>query len=148
MYDINWDTEWLSLQNPVLELLSRDILFKVIHNIVANKGRVHKFNMIASPNCNVCGVIQDNVQLFCECVNVWEAWFWLRHSMLGLLPANKGMTSNFEFVHLMFEVSTLENEVVWLLGVHVQLVWDFVICKKKALSQNSINTEFQSKYQE
>ena len=147
-YEINWDPVWLRLQNPVLELLSRDILFMIIHNIVANKERVHRFNMINSPNCTDCGVIQDNVHLFCECVSVREAWFWLRQRMLDLLPATSGMTSNFEFLHLMFEASALENEVVWLLGVHVQLVWDLVMCKKKNLSQNSIKTECQSKYQD
>ena len=50
-YNIKPDTEWMRLQNPVLELLSRDIIYTVIHNIVANKERVHKFNMIAFPNC-------------------------------------------------------------------------------------------------
>ena len=147
-YGINWGPVWLRLQNPVLELLSRDILFMIIHNIVANKERVHRFNMINSPNCTDCGVIQDNVHLFCECVSVREAWFWLRQRMLDLLPATSGMTSNFEFLHLMFEASALENEVVWLLGVHVQLVWDLVMYKKKYLGQNSIKTECQSKYQD
>ena len=85
-YDIEWMQVWLRLQNPVLGFMGREILFMIIHNIVANKDRVHKFNMAASPNCTTCGVIQDNVHLFCECVNVREAWFSLRQRLLEMLP--------------------------------------------------------------
>ena len=45
----------------------------LMHNIVANKERVFRYNMIASPNCSICRVVQDNVHLFCECVTVREA---------------------------------------------------------------------------
>ena len=34
--------------------------------------------------------------------------------MLDLLPFSSGITSNFEFLHLMFELSALENEVVFV----------------------------------
>ena len=145
-YDVDWVQVWLRLQNPVLGIMGREILFMIIHNIVANKERVHRFNMTASPNCPTCGVLQDNVHLFCECVNVREAWFWLRQRMLDMLPPDSGMTSNFEFLNLMFVSSMLDSEIVWLLGVYVQLVRDNVICKKKFLSQNRIKTECAQEY--
>ena len=116
------------------------------HNIVANKDRVYKFNLTASPNCTICEVLQDNVHLFCECVNVREAWFWIRQRLLGLLPQDVGQLSNFEFLNLMFVSSQFENEIVWLLGVYVQQVWSNIICKKKYLSQNVIKTECAQQY--
>ena len=61
-YDVEWEQVWSRLMNPVLDIMGREILFMIIHNIVANKDRVFKFNMIASPNCSTCGVAQDNVQ--------------------------------------------------------------------------------------
>ena len=140
-YDVDWEQVWTRLQNPVLDSLGKEILFMIIHNIVANKERIFKFNMTASPNCSTCGVVQDNVHLFCECTNVREAWFWLRQRFLDFLPQNGGHISNFEFLNMMFSSSQFDEEIVWLLGVYVQQVWSRIICKKKFLTQNVIKTE-------
>ena len=138
-WDVVWEQVWTRLQNPVLDMMGREILFMIIHNIVANKDRVFKFNMTASPNCAVCGVLQDNVHLFCECVNAREAWFWVRQRLLGLLSQDGGhQTSNFEFLNLMFVSSLFDSAVVWLLGVYVQQVWTNIICKKKSLNQRQV----------
>ena len=145
-YDVEWLQVWMRLQCPVLDIMGREILFMIIHNIVANKDRVFKFNMTASPNCSICGVLQDNVHLFCECVNVREAWFWLRQRLLGLLPQDSGQTSNFEFINLMFPSSMMDSEVVWMLGVYVQLVWNNIMCKKKYLTQSQVKTECAQQY--
>ena len=51
----------MRLQNPVLDMYSRDIMFMIIHNIVANKERVDRFQMTASPNCTICNLVHDNV---------------------------------------------------------------------------------------
>ena len=130
-FDVNWGQVWTRLQNPVLDIMDREILLLTVHNIVANKDRVFKFNMTASPNCAICGVLQDNVHLFCECFNVREAWFWMRQRLLSLLPQEGGQTSNFEFLNLMFTPSVMDSEAVWLIGIYVQQVWDHIICKKK-----------------
>ena len=139
--DVNWSQVWSRLQNPVLDVMGKEILFLLVHNIIANKDRVHKFHMIASPNCSTCGVLQDNVHLFCECVNVREAWFWLRQRLLGFLPQEGCHTSNFEFINLMFTTSMFEDEIVWLLGCYVHQVWINIICKKKFLTQAHIKAE-------
>ena len=140
-FNVDWAQVWTRLQNPVLDVMGREILFLIVHNIIANKDRVFRFNMIASPNCSICRVIQDNVHLFCDCVNVREAWFWLRQRLLGLLPQEGCQTSNFEFINLMFTSGILDSEVVWLLGVYVHQVSINVICKKKCLSQSQIQIE-------
>ena len=140
-YDVDWSCVWSRQQNSVLDIMGKEILFLIVHNIIANKDRVFKFNMTASPNCTLCGVVQDNVHLFCECVNVREAWFWMRQRLLGFLTEEEHQTSNFEFINLMFPASLFENEIVWLLGVYVHQVWKNIICKKKMLSQNQIQIE-------
>ena len=91
-------------------------------------------------------MVQDNVHLFCECVTVREAWFWLRQRLLGFLPQEGGTTSNFEFINLMFTSSIFDSEVVWLLGVYVHQVWINAICKKKILSQSQIQVECFQQY--
>lgn len=62
-YDIDWNPVWWRLQNPLLDMSSRDIMFMVIQNIVANKERVHGFHMIASPNCRTMFTCFVNVLL-------------------------------------------------------------------------------------
>ena len=74
-----------------------------------------------------------------------EAWFWVRQRLLGILP-NSGNTSNFEFINLMFGENVLDNEAVWLLGVYVQLVWKYVICKKRQLKLETLKSEYQLKF--
>ena len=145
-FDIDWSQVWCRLQSPMLESGAREVLFMVINNIIANRDRLHsKFHMVPSPNCVHCNVLHDNVHLFCECLLVREAWFWVRQRILGILP-NSGRTSNFEFLNLMFESGPLDGEVIWLIGVYVQLVWDYVICKKKQLKLRILQSEYELKF--
>ena len=145
-FNVDWEIVWKRLQYHVLDPSSREIHFLIIHNIVSNKDRMHKFNMTASPNCISCGVIQDNVHVFCECISVREAWFWLRQRLLSLLPPAAVATSNFEFLNLMFMKTLLDREAVWLLGIYVKLVWSDVICKKKILNQKTLENECSLQY--
>ena len=61
MFNVEWEMVWKRLQYSVLDQASREIHFLILHNIIANKDRMHRFNMAASPNCFSCGVVQDNV---------------------------------------------------------------------------------------
>ena len=147
-HDVEWSQVWERLQSPMLEPKAREILFMVINNIVANRDRLYsKFHMAASPFCLPCGVLQDNVHLFCECKLVREAWFWVRQRLLGLLPDTHRQTSNFEFLNMMFESFLLDKEIVWMLGVYVKLVWDLVICKKKCLKLETVQSEYLLKHE-
>jgi hypothetical protein len=147
-YDVDWSQVWKRLQSPMLEPRAREIMFLVINNIVANRDRLHsKFNMVPSPHCLLCAAVtHDNVHVFCECVLVREAWFWVRQRLLQMFPSSHGNTSNFEFLNFMFDSSMLDSEVIWMIGVYVQLVWDFVICKKKHLKLQTVKSEYTLKY--
>ena len=37
----------------------------------------------------------------------------------------------FLILNLLFENDVMETEAIWMIGIYVQLVWDYVICKKK-----------------
>ena len=124
-----------------------EVMFMLVNNIVANRDRLfNKFNMVPSPNCTHCNVLHDNVHLFCECILVREAWFWVRQRLLGLLPDSHSRTSNFEFLNLMFERDIMDSEVIWMIGNFVQLVWDVVICKKKHLKIETMKSEYEMKF--
>ena len=63
-----------------------------------------------------------------------------------MFPSSHGNNSNFEFLNFMFDSSVLDNEVIWMLGIYVELVWNTVICKKKVLKLESVKSEFSLKY--
>ena len=89
-FDIDWSLVWCRLQCPMLESGAREVLFMGINNIIANGDRLHsKFHMVPSPNCVHCNVLHDNVHLFCECLLVREAWFWVRQRILWILPKSE-----------------------------------------------------------
>ena len=68
---VDWSLVWNRLDSPILEPRSREYLFLIVNNIVPNRERLfEKMHMVASPNCLVCGVREDNTHLFTECVSV------------------------------------------------------------------------------
>ena len=82
----------------------------------------------------------DNVHLFCECILVREAWYWVRWRLLGLMP-NSGRPLN-----LMYKSVMMESEAISMIGIYVQLVWNYVICKKKHLNLETMRSEYELKY--
>jgi hypothetical protein len=44
------------------------------------------------------------------------------------------------------ENDVMENEAIWMIGIYVQLVWDYVICKKKHLKLETMKSDYQMKY--
>ena len=137
----------MNMQSAMLEPRGKEILFMIVNNIVPNRDRLFdKFHMVPNHDCVHCGVLHDNVHVFCDCQLVREAWFWVRQRLLGLLPNKFANTSNFEFLNLMFDSSMMNNEVIWMLGIWVQLVWNTVICKKKWLKIETVQSEFSLKF--
>ena len=47
----------------------------------------------------------------------------------------------------MFESDRMDEEIIWMIGIYVQLVWNIVICKKKTLKLNLMKSEYSMKYQ-
>ena len=137
----------MRLQSPMLEPRAREMLFMIINNIIPTQDRLfNKFHMVPDSPCVHCRVLHNNVHLFCECQLVREPWFWIRQRLLDMFPAANANTSNFEFLHLMFDSYFLDNEVIWILGVWVQLVWKTVICKKKSLRIETVKSEMSLKF--
>ena len=148
-FDVDWDLVWERLENLKLDPLARNFMFNIIHKIVPNRLRLHsKFNTVNSPNCLVCGLVEDNTHLFMECVIVREAWGWLRMRLLEMLPEDCAITSNFEFLNLMFVKHLMDNEAVWLIGTFIELVWVEKFQKKRNVKINHVIGTLKLKYKE
>ena len=76
--------------------------------------------------------------MFTECIMVREAWVWVRQRMLLLLQDSCAATSNFEFLHLMFLKHVMDKEVVWLLGVILELIWEEKLSRKRFVKLNHL----------
>ena len=50
---------------------------------------------------------------------------------LDLLPDDCGVTSNFEFINLMFTKHIMDKEAVWLIGTYLDLVWSEKFKRRK-----------------
>ena len=65
--------------------------------------------------------------------------------MLTLLVNMQGL-SNYELVHLTFPRELVENEVVWLLGQWLQLVYEEVEVRKRVLKDQFVRGHYRYKY--
>ena len=141
---------WKRLGYLVLEPVGREALFSIIHNIVPNRDRLFsKMHLVNSPNCMVCGLRESNTHIFTECVMVREAWGWVRRSLLEMLSEESARCSNFEMIHLMFEMHVMDLEAVWLVATFVEYVWlEKFMCKKMVKNRTcywSLEIEIQGK---
>ena len=143
----DWPTVWSRLDSPVLDSLAREYLFIIINNIVPNRERLFmKMHMVNSPNCVVCHVREDNTHMFMECALVREAWGWVRLRLLSLLPDSCCITSNFEFLNLMFEKHVMDKEAVWLMGAFIEFIWAEKLMKKKMVKIQHLIGYIELKY--
>ena len=146
-YDVEWSIVWRRLDSPVLDPLAREHLFMIINNIVPNRERLYlKMHMVNSPQCVVCHVREDNTHMFMECDLVREAWGWVRLRLLSMLPANCAVTSNFEFLNLMFEEHVMDKELVWLIGTFLEFVWMKKLMKHKKVKLEHLIGYVELKY--
>ena len=92
-----------------------------------------KIHMVDSPNCVLCNVREDITHMFTECIMVRDAWGWSRQRILSLLPDDCAATSNYEFLNLMFMKHVMDNEVVWLLGVGLEFIWEEKLTRRRTV---------------
>ena len=97
-----------------------------------------KMHLVATPNCLICGVREDNTHIFTECNLVREAWGWVRLRLLSLLPDDCARTSNFEMISLFFTKHIMDKEAVWLIGTYVQLVWAEKVMRKRRIGVSKV----------
>ena len=140
----------------MVEPRGREMLYMIVNNIYPTQERLFRINKERRPEnrrvhsdlCTDCGqrVLQDCVHVFTECDKVKEGWLWLRTRILLLLQDYQGL-SNFELLHLTFpEDGRVENEVVWMLGNWVQLVYEERVLRDRKLSDQFVRGHFQFKY--
>ena len=154
----DWELVWARVGTLMVEPRGREILYMIVNNIFPTQERLYKINCEKRPEnrriwselCQQCnqGVVQDCLHLFAECSKVQEGWFWIRTRIMNLMPEYQGM-SNYELLHLMFpKDGRMENELMWLLGNWVQLVYEEVVVKDRKLLDQFVRGHYRYKFYE
>jgi hypothetical protein len=140
------------LQNKVLEVRQRDLLFSLTHGIYRNRARLFQQNRVEDnlcPNqaCRRENLIHDVEHIFCICYKVRAAWSWTRRKVLEFLtdqgrPPN---VSNSDILLAQFPKGRQENECTLLLGTYVELVDREAVLKEKELLLNTVIGVLQTK---
>ena len=146
-YDVDWNLVWERLDSPVLDSLAREYLFMIVNNIVPTRERLFlKMHMVNSPNCVLCNVREDTTHMFTECSMVREAWGWARQRILSMLPDYCGCTSNFDILNLMFVKHVMDKEVLWLIGMVLEFIWEEKVIRKKNVKLEHLIGHVKLKY--
>ena len=127
--------------------VAKDLLFRLIHNIIPNRQRLFRMNKCSHQYCLeevieievqgplnegiagrdgmkiLGGEVEDNTHLFAQCVKVGECWHWLRSRILDLLPLNSDNCSDWELLHLTFPEHIYEDTILWLISSYCEIVW-------------------------
>ena len=145
----NWDDIWTRLCHPVMEVDAKNVMFKIVNDILPTKQRLFRLGKRRGPFCEeeeivvpilgplrdgvmsresmvypVGGPVDTPVHMFCECRKVAEQWFWVRRRILDLCRRKRGC-SNFELLNLIFPKGLNETDItiVWLISSYVKLIW-------------------------
>ena len=128
------------LQNKVLEVKQRDLLFSLTHGIYRNRARLFQQNraddnLCQNPACRRENLVHDVEHIFCLCYRVRAAWNWTRKKMVDFLT-DQGRppdVSNPDILLARFPKDRQEDECTLLLGTYVELVDREVVLKEKEL---------------
>ena len=153
----DWGLVWDRIGSLMLEPRGREVMYMVINNLYPTQQRLYRINLgkktekrrVWSNLCQHCnqGVVEDCLHLFMECDRVKEGWLWVRVRVMNLLNNMQGL-SNYELLHLCFTKELVENEVMWLMGQWVQLVYEEVVVKNRTLGDQFTRGQFRYKYLE
>jgi hypothetical protein len=143
------------LQNKVLEVKQRDLLFSLTHGIYRNRARLFQQNraennLCPNPACKRESLVQDVEHLFCTCYKVRAAWYWTKMKMIELLndQGRPPDPSNMDFLLLMYPSCRKEDECAFLLGTYLEQVHREVVLKDKELLVNYMKGVLRSRLTE
>ena len=79
LYPLNdWDNIWKNLSFKYVRVYDRPIIFKYLHEIMANNKRLWEIKRRNDPLCDSCQIEDSNIHRFYYCQNVQESLSWLK----------------------------------------------------------------------
>ena len=131
--DINWEITWKRASLPGLNSATHSFLWKMLHNILPTRERLHRLgiNNIASPMCCQCdqAVYDDLPHALVTCPQNTEVTDWLLNQLLRVSPN----ISPHQLVLLSMNDLHEEHElpVTWLISQTLSHIWSQRSIQKK-----------------
>ena len=119
----NWKEIWTNVFNKYIEINSRVVLFKFIHEILATKERLHMLKISDEYRCINCGETENNMHLFYFCPLSKNLISWFKDFFFRMCNVK---TNNFiKILKLDFKPFTLKdrNTANVLISDYVAGVW-------------------------
>ena len=67
---MKWKITWKHLNFRFINIHERELMFKFLHGILTTRLRLFNIKQASSPQCNRCGMVEDNLHMFNACVKV------------------------------------------------------------------------------
>ena len=120
---------WLNLNAKSINSKVRELLFLLIHNKIPTKERLFRIQLANDPYCDFCfntiGPVTCNIDhIFSSCERVSAVWKEIRVKLVIIVPRE---VSDNDLIRLKFPKSTYNNEIIWLMGSYIYMIWDFIL---------------------
>ena len=65
--NINWKTIWKTIHSGLIENWDFDVIYKLIHKVIAVRKNLHYWRIVSSPSCLECGGEDSVLHAFFHC---------------------------------------------------------------------------------
>ena len=143
---VEWSVVWRRLGSPLVGCKERDVLFRLIHNVLPTRERLCRINIVDDAICPLEGValeregpvlegrkrldklfvsgpVQDRVHVLCDCSRVVNCWAWVRNVVVWELLPPSTYVSDEELILLAFPEVQMGGLVIWLVSAYVAWAW-------------------------
>ena len=174
--ELPFEAIWERMENPVIEGSAKNLLFKMINNIIPNRARLFRMNKALHPWCvsstclvrrmamgplaegvrdraamweEVGGVVEDITHQFCVCPRVAEVWAWLRGRIVEeLFARGQAGCSDFELLHFSFPETQHDTTIVWMLSIYVEFIYNELVIHNRNITIDKLKAILAAKHLE
>ncbi|PJE77730.1 hypothetical protein CI610_03342 [invertebrate metagenome] len=145
---IDFAPVFLNISNKFLDTRSRDVVFKIVHEILPVNFRMYRFGVESSKYCTFCSGFETISHLFFECpfiqplVSLVNSW--IHQISENKIPTDSALWRFHSPVSLTLKVKTL---VLFLVAESLSSIWNIRCVKKydrKSPTSNSLVCHFLS----
>ena len=120
----DWKSIWRNVTFKPLDIYDRNVIFKYIHEILANNKRLYDMRLKFSPLCNHCDVEESNVHMFLYCYKVQDIISWMKKIIFYLCNMDIG---NNLLRCLSLDIpkvdKTVQNTLCIIICSYISFVW-------------------------
>ena len=131
---LDWERSWSYLSIRGLSGVQRSFLFRLLHNLLPTRSRLHRMNLTEDPYCDICPqrIEQDTIHCFLQCSFNFIINDWIIAVLYDLNPNLLQIElTSLDIVKLNLETDDESRlPILWFLSVSLSLLWKSRISKR------------------